>query len=126
MGKSVFQKAEEISNLIGSDEQEIVITIKSGDNNIFLKEKKKKTLLLKEVADLNLTHSGYNKLAIVKLIKEILGVGLREAKELVDEIPSGSQNTSTKGVLIGVDIEVDKAEEIRKKMKGLWRDIYDY
>lgn len=37
--------------------------------------------------DVMLNHSGGQKLAVVKLVKEITGLGLKEAKELVDNAP---------------------------------------
>ncbi|MEK9517544.1 MAG: 50S ribosomal protein L7/L12, partial [Flavobacteriaceae bacterium] len=38
--------------------------------------------------DVVLTAAGGSKLAVVKLVKELTGLGLKEAKELVDNAPS--------------------------------------
>ena len=38
--------------------------------------------------DVVLTAAGGSKLAVVKLVKELTGLGLKEAKELVDNVPS--------------------------------------
>jgi large subunit ribosomal protein L7/L12 len=38
--------------------------------------------------DVNLTDAGANKIAIIKVVKEALGLGLKEAKDLVDAAPS--------------------------------------
>ena len=38
--------------------------------------------------DVILTSAGQAKLQIVKVVKEITGLGLKEAKELVDKVPS--------------------------------------
>lgn len=38
--------------------------------------------------DVNLTDAGSNKIAIIKVVKEVLGLGLKEAKDLVDAAPS--------------------------------------
>jgi len=38
--------------------------------------------------DVVLKSFGANKLAIVKLVKELIGLGLKEAKDLVDNVPS--------------------------------------
>ncbi|HAY56042.1 MAG TPA: 50S ribosomal protein L7/L12, partial [Flavobacteriales bacterium] len=38
--------------------------------------------------DLILTAAGGSKLAVVKLVKELTGLGLKEAKEIVDGAPS--------------------------------------
>jgi|SRR3989344_3998489 len=42
----------------------------------------------KSTASVELTDSGANKIAIIKVIKEVLGLGLKEAKDLVDTAPS--------------------------------------
>lgn len=38
--------------------------------------------------DVNLKDAGANKIAIIKVVKEVLGLGLKEAKDLVDAAPS--------------------------------------
>ena len=38
--------------------------------------------------DVNLKDGGANKIAVIKVIKEVLGLGLKEAKDLVDAAPS--------------------------------------
>lgn len=35
-----------------------------------------------------LTEAGANKIAVIKVVKEVLGLGLKEAKDLVDAAPS--------------------------------------
>ena len=42
----------------------------------------------KSTATVELTDSGANKIAIIKVVKEVLGLGLKEAKDLVDAAPS--------------------------------------
>ena len=38
--------------------------------------------------DVNLKDAGANKIAIIKVVKEVLGLGLKEAKDLVDGAPA--------------------------------------
>ncbi len=38
--------------------------------------------------NVHLTDAGANKIAIIKVVKEVLGLGLKEAKDLVDAAPS--------------------------------------
>jgi large subunit ribosomal protein L7/L12 len=38
--------------------------------------------------DVSLKEGGANKIAVIKVIKEVLGLGLKEAKDLVDAAPS--------------------------------------
>lgn len=53
-----------------------------------------------------LTNFGEAKTAVIKVVKEITGLGLVEAKGLVDKCPSP----------IKENISVDEAEEIKKKL----------
>ncbi|MBK3516795.1 50S ribosomal protein L7/L12 [Carboxylicivirga marina] len=46
--------------------------------------------------DVVLNSAGGSKLAIVKLVKEMTGVGLKEAKELVDKAPTALKEKVTK------------------------------
>jgi len=42
----------------------------------------------KSTMNVKLTDAGANKIAIIKVVKEVLGLGLKEAKDLVDAVPS--------------------------------------
>ena len=42
----------------------------------------------KSTANVELTSAGENKIAIIKVVKEVLALGLKEAKDLVDAAPS--------------------------------------
>lgn len=42
----------------------------------------------KSTMNVKLTDAGANKIAIIKVVKEVLGLGLKEAKDLVDAAPS--------------------------------------
>ena len=57
--------------------------------------------------------AGPNKLAIVKIVKELTGLGLKEAKDLVDTAP--------KPVKEGVDKAT--AEELKKKLDDAGADV---
>jgi len=56
--------------------------------------------------DVVLKSSGANKLAIVKLVKELTGLGLKEAKDLVDAAPS----------VIKEGVSKDEAEALNKAL----------
>ena len=62
-------------------------------------EKKEFTVQLKD--------AGGQKVAVIKAVKEITGLGLGEAKALVDDAPSAIKEKVSK----------DKAEEAKKKLK---------
>ena len=42
----------------------------------------------KSTADVELTDAGASKIAVIKAVKEALGLGLKEAKDLVDAAPT--------------------------------------
>jgi len=56
--------------------------------------------------DVILKSAGANKLAIVKLVKELTGLGLKEAKDIVDAAPSAVKEGATK----------DEAEALKKAL----------
>ena len=57
--------------------------------------------------DVVLKAAGANKLAIVKLVKELTGLGLKEAKDLVDAAPSNIKEGVAK----------DEAEALKKSLE---------
>ena len=54
-----------------------------------------------------LAEVGASKMGVIKLVKEITGLGLKEAKELVDNAPKA----------IKKNVGKDEAEEIKKKLE---------
>jgi len=63
--------------------------------------------------DVILKAPGANKLGIVKIVKELTGLGLKEAKELVDGAPKAIKEGIDKGA----------AEEIRTKLSEAGADV---
>ena len=61
----------------------------------------------KSTADVELTDSGANKIAVIKVVKEALGLGLKEAKDLVDGAPS----------MLKTGLKKEEAEELKKKVE---------
>ncbi|MBQ2024956.1 MAG: 50S ribosomal protein L7/L12 [Paludibacteraceae bacterium] len=56
--------------------------------------------------DVELKSAGANKLAIVKLVKELTGLGLKEAKDMVDAAPS----------ILKEGVSKDEAEALKKQL----------
>ena len=63
--------------------------------------------------DVVLTAAGGSKLAVVKLVKELTGLGLKEAKELVDNAPSP----------IKEGIAKDEAEALKKSLEEAGAEV---
>lgn len=58
--------------------------------------------------DVILTNAGANKINVIKVVREITGLGLKEAKDLVDGAPKPVKEGVSK----------DEAEQIKKKLEG--------
>ena len=58
--------------------------------------------------DVQLTEAGANKVKVIKVVREITGLGLKEAKEVVDGAPKVVKEGASK----------EEAEEIQKKLEA--------
>lgn len=56
--------------------------------------------------DVELTACGDNKIGVIKVVREITGLGLKEAKDMVDGAPK----------VVKEGVSKDQAEEIKKKL----------
>ncbi len=61
----------------------------------------------KDSYSIHLADAGAQKIAVMKVVKEVLGVGLKEAKDLVDGVPS----------LLRDAVKKVEAEDIKKKIE---------
>ena len=61
--------------------------------------------------DVVLKAAGANKIAVIKVVRALTGLGLKEAKELVDGAPKNLKEGVSK----------DEAEKIAAELKGSWR-----
>ena len=61
----------------------------------------------KDEFDVELTEVGAEKVKVIKVVREITGLGLKEAKDLVDGAPKMVKEAAAKG----------EAEEIKKKLE---------
>ena len=58
--------------------------------------------------DVELTEAGANKVKVIKVVRELTGLGLKEAKEVVDGAPKVVKEGASK----------EEAEEIQKKLEA--------
>jgi len=63
--------------------------------------------------DVVLTAAGGSKLAVVKLVKELTGLGLKEAKEIVDSAPKAVKEGVSK----------DEAEALKKQLEEAGAEV---
>jgi large subunit ribosomal protein L7/L12 len=57
--------------------------------------------------NVELTESGANKIAVIKVVKNVTGLGLKEAKDLVDGAPK----------IIKEDLKKEDAEKLKKELE---------
>ncbi|MCR4334095.1 MAG: 50S ribosomal protein L7/L12 [Patescibacteria group bacterium] len=62
----------------------------------------------KSTADVELTDAGASKIAVIKAVKEALALGLKEAKDLVDGVPS----------MLKTGMKKEDADELAKKLEA--------
>jgi len=67
----------------------------------------------KSAFDVVLTAAGSSKLAVVKLVKELTGLGLKEAKEIVDSAPKAIKEGVAK----------DEAEALKKQLEEAGAEV---
>jgi large subunit ribosomal protein L7/L12 len=67
----------------------------------------------KNAFDVILKHPGQAKLAVVKLVKELTSLGLKEAKELVDAAPKAIKEGVTK----------DEADALKKQLEEAGAEV---
>ncbi len=63
--------------------------------------------------DVELTEAGDQKIKVIKVVREITGLGLKEAKELVESAPKVLKEQASK----------DEAEELKKKLEEVGAKI---
>ena len=63
--------------------------------------------------NVSLKAAGPNKLAVVKLVKELTGLGLKEAKDLVDAAPANLKEAVSK----------DEAEGLKKALEEAGAEV---
>src|SRR5262249_16052468 len=61
----------------------------------------------KSTVTVELSDAGANKIQVIKVVKEVLGLGLKEAKDLVDGAPS----------VLKDNVEKAEAEDLKKKIE---------
>ena len=62
----------------------------------------------KSTFTVELTEGGAQKIAVIKVVKEALGLGLKEAKDMVDGAPS----------VVKENLKKEEAEELKKKLEA--------
>lgn len=61
----------------------------------------------KDAFDIEITEAGANKIAVIKVVREITEMGLKEAKDLVDAAPK----------MVKEGLKKDEAEKIKAKLE---------
>ena len=99
--KEVNELAQILKEVYGIEPAAAAVAVSAGGPAAAAEVVEEKTAF-----DVVLKAAGANKLSIVKLVKELTGLGLKEAKDLVDAAPSVVKEGATK----------DEAEALKKTL----------
>ena len=99
--KEVNELAQILKEVYGIEPAAAAVAVSAGGPAAAAEVVEEKTAF-----DVVLKAAGANKLSIVKLVKELTGLGLKEAKDLVDAAPSVIKEGATK----------DEAEALKKTL----------
>jgi large subunit ribosomal protein L7/L12 len=100
--KEVNELAEILKNEYGIEPAAAAVAVAAGPAAVAAEEEKTSF-------DVILKAAGANKLAIVKLVKELTGLGLKEAKDLVDGAPSAIKEGLAKADAEGLKKQLEEA-----------------
>ena len=106
--KEVNELAKILKEEYGIEPAAAAVAIAAGPAAAAAEEVEEKTQF-----DVILKAAGPNKLAVVKLVKELTSLGLKEAKELVDTAPKPVKEAVTK----------DEAEGLRKTLEEAGAEV---
>jgi len=97
--KEVNDLATILKDDYGIEPAAAAVMVSGGGDAVVVEEQTEFTVVLKEV--------GASKLAVVKAVKELTGLGLKEAKDLVDSAPANIKEGVSK----------DEAEGLKKSLE---------
>ena len=100
--KEVQELAEFLKSEYGIEPAAAAVVVSAGGGEAAAVEEKTSFNVILKAA-------GPNKLAIVKIVKELTGLGLKEAKDLVDGAPSNIKEGVTKAEAEGLKKSLEEA-----------------
>jgi len=106
--KEVNELAKILKEEYGIEPAAAAVAVAAGPVAVAAEEVEEKTQF-----DVILKAAGPNKLAVVKLVKELTSLGLKEAKELVDAAPKPVKEAVTK----------DEAEGLKKSLEEAGAEV---
>jgi large subunit ribosomal protein L7/L12 len=106
--KEVNELAEILKSEYGIEPAAATVAVSAGGPVASAEEKEEKTSF-----NVILKSAGANKLAIVKAVKELTGLGLKEAKDIVDSAPAPIKEGATK----------DEAEGLKKSLEEAGAEV---
>ena len=99
--KEVNDLATILKDEYGIEPAAAAVVVAAGGGEAVVEEQTEFTVVLKEV--------GASKLAVVKAVKELTGLGLKEAKDLVDGAPSNIKEGVSKAEAEGLKKSLEEA-----------------
>ncbi len=106
--KEVNELAEILKNEYGIEPAAAAVAVAAGPVGAAGPAAEEKTEF-----DVILKSAGANKLAVVKLVKELTGLGLKDAKDIVDSAPAAVKEGVAK----------EEADELQKQLTGAGAEV---
>jgi large subunit ribosomal protein L7/L12 len=94
-----------------SDSPVVVASSSSSDASDSKEVKQEKTMF-----DVKLSSTGDKKISVIKEVKSLFGLGLKEAKDLVDSVANAPQ-------ILKQGVKKDEADSIKSKLEGVGAKI---
>ena len=91
----------ELNDLVKACEEEFGVSAAAGDGGAAVAEEKTEF-------DVELTEVGPNKVKVIKVVREVTGLGLKEAKDVVDSAPKMVKEGASK----------EEADDIKAKLEA--------
>ena len=66
--------------------------------------------------DVVLANAGANKIKVIKVVRELTGLGLKEAKDIVDGAPKTLKEGATKEDAESIKAKLEEAEDMKAKL----------
>ena len=104
--KEVNDLATILKDEYGIEPAAAAVMVSGGGDAAVVEEQSEFTVVLKE--------AGASKLAVVKAVKELTGLGLKEAKDLVDSAPANVKEGVSKDEAEGLKKSLEEAGAVKK------------
>ncbi|WWP02299.1 MAG: 50S ribosomal protein L7/L12 [Candidatus Dasytiphilus stammeri] len=103
----------EVTELVAAMEEKFGVSIANATNSSMVQPSKTEEIEEKTAFDVIISAIGSNKIAVIKAVRKITGLGLKEAKDLVESTPA----------VVKQGISKEDSEDIKKTLEEVGASI---